>query len=270
MLQEDVGPTRWVQRALRDDRRRPVHPLLIDGGSWNAAEGAAVASSLGLHWCPVPGATFALSGDGQGHGADQAVTVSAFEMTQVPITNAQYDRFVASGGYAKERYWTVYGWRQRRASHWDGPDRVDEPEPDPDAPVTGVSWWEAMAFACWVDAVLPSEAQWECAALQSGTPGDAVIDLRDPSPPRSPFGCLDLNAHIAEWCLDNATPDATAAEPLLDPVAESSETAPHVVRGGCGLHDAQARCGNSRDEYPPVFRDPLVGFRLVRSAPPVT
>jgi gamma-glutamyl hercynylcysteine S-oxide synthase len=263
VLQADLDISRWMQRVVHDDRPVGTGPGTVRPAP---APGRGAPAPHGLfHWCAVPGRIVEVLDDGPDGEVERRVVLTSFELTRVPVTNAQYGAFVEAGGYDDERFWTVYGWRHRRSADWTGPGTREETDPAPDAPVTGVSWWEAMAFARWAGALLPSESQWECAA-RLGAP--VAIDLRPSAvPPASPFACLDMNARVAEWCLDNDGPLPPSPGALVDPVVETAETAPHAARGGCGLHDASSLCGNSRDHYSPAFRDPLIGFRLARPAP---
>lgn len=161
------------------------------------------------------------------------------------VTNAQYQAFVDATGYVEPPTW-------QRASF-----RVD------DAPVTGVNWFEACAFAAWVGGALLTEDDWYQSALGrdafrwfatesgeinhaeayydrpfgSGSPVDPMIF----SP--SPEGFYGLCGNSWDWC-------------------ESSWGQHKVIRGG-GYMDAAAFCGiQSRYRNAPIDRDCCVGFRV--------
>jgi len=142
------------------------------------------------------------SGDGpeaRKHSLDSDVY-----MARYPVSNAQYRRFVAAGGYSDKRFWPEAVADERwksgrlRVRSWpfveglpkeeevQGPDDYPFPFNLGNHPVVGVSWYEAMAFCRWLgdylkafrktpkhirdllDAgwqiTLPSEAQWVKAA----------------------------------------------------------------------------------------------------------
>jgi iron(II)-dependent oxidoreductase len=106
--------------------------------------------------------------------------VPPFSMDSTLVTNAQYEEFIADGGYQKAQFWTLAGrvWlmRQDRSSPGDWlrdanrwrcqrfgkqiPLRANEP-------VRHVSLFEAQAYCVWAERRLPSEAEWEFAALSA-------------------------------------------------------------------------------------------------------
>jgi hypothetical protein len=86
-----------------------------------------------------------------GHGK-----VKTFEIGMYPVTVAEYQRFVEDGGYAEERWWKAGGANEPR--DW------GEQTQHLNWPLTGVSWYEAAAYAAWAGARLPREAEWELAA----------------------------------------------------------------------------------------------------------
>lgn len=217
------------------------------------------------------------------------VRLSPFAMGRTPVTNAEYRKFIEAGGYSDPSFWSLAGWEFVqshsivRPNYWDDPNWNGE-----DHPVTGVSWWEAMAYARFLGKTLPTEAQWEYAAkgpeqrrypwgneektleYTNFAPMCEPIERKSTSVfahpmNRSYFGCLDLAGNLAEWCLDNYSKDYTYDSNFYNPVLFEDEQSNHVVRGGCWLHnESYLRC-TARDHYHPGLRDNLIGFRCAKN-----
>ena len=66
-------------------------------------------------------------------------------IAECSVTRNQYQRFVAETGFPANRY-------------------VQSTASSGNLPVTGVSWYEAMAYCGWFGGTLPSEREWEMAA----------------------------------------------------------------------------------------------------------
>lgn len=218
------------------------------------------------------------------------VALSPYRIDRLPVTNKRFALFVASGGYQDRHFWSEAGWRFIKSNQITEPNYWSNRRwNEPDMPVTGVSWWEAMAFARFENKSLPTEAQWEFAAgigrytypwgnedptqeHANFAPGcePSELDRRATLVEELPqniaaSGCRDMAGNVGEWCLDNASSDYKWDRSCINPVYLTSEENPHIVRGGSGLHDADClRCA-SRDHYPPALRDNIVGFRCVRA-----
>ncbi len=87
------------------------------------------------------------------------VEVAPFRMARAPVTNAEYLACVEQGGGAAPRYWRQEDgvWLQRRFDRWLAL--------APAEPVVHVSAIEAEAYCRWAGRRLPTEAEWELAAL---------------------------------------------------------------------------------------------------------
>ena len=117
--------------------------------------------------------------------------VEPFEIATHLVTNGQYADFIADGGYDRPSLWLADGWSSATTHRWSGPRywrKVDgswyiyslggEKSLDPSQPVSHVSYYEADAFARWMGCRLPTEAEWEHAAV---TASSKLASL---------FGCL--------------------------------------------------------------------------------
>lgn len=190
-----------------------------------------------------------------------------FAIARYPVTNAQFACFVQAGGYEEERYWqssqaSLAWWRGEFADlslYEDSPvlkafhkyflSRNNQRRQPAfwqnrawslaNHPVTEVSWYEAVAYSCWLSeryAVnglcgrvrLPNEAEWEYAARGTQeepynlgaavdrTQGDGGADSYGSEidtmlsrkkittavglfPPSPAFGLCDISSYLVEW-----------------------------------------------------------------------
>lgn len=106
------------------------------------------------------------------------------------VTNGEYLTFIEAGGYRNFRHWLSDGWVWVKANgvqaplYWhlidgnwynytfDGLNPIDT-----DAPVCHVSQYEADAFARWKGQRLPTEFEWEAAAVDSAAVNSATEQL---------------------------------------------------------------------------------------------
>lgn len=115
--------------------------------------------------------------------------VPQFEMDSTLVSNAQYSEFVTDGGYQKPQFWTASGRNWLMAQDRSAPrdwlregrywrcQRFGKLIALPaNEPVRHVSLYEAQAYCTWANRRLPSEAEWEYAAL-SGHPALRWGDL---------------------------------------------------------------------------------------------
>jgi iron(II)-dependent oxidoreductase len=114
------------------------------------------------------------------------IDVPAFEIDAQPVTWAQYIEFVDDGGYDQQALWHPQGWEWLQQAAMSegrrGPRHVEQIGVASGAvlqtwfgravrmsglqPVTHVTWWEADAWARWAGRRLPTEVEWEIAAVQ--------------------------------------------------------------------------------------------------------
>jgi gamma-glutamyl hercynylcysteine S-oxide synthase len=129
----------------------------------------------------------------------EAVQVPEFEIDAQPVSWAQYVEFIADGGYDREELWEPRGWSwlQHEAEREGrrGPRHVEQIGVASGAVLQNifgkatrmgasqsalhVSWWEADAWARWAGRRLPTEAEWEIAALQASRRGFRWGEVRE-------------------------------------------------------------------------------------------
>jgi formylglycine-generating enzyme required for sulfatase activity len=255
-------------------------------------------SSYGLTFVFVPGGTFKM-GSPEGQGFDEEhpphdVTVESFWIGQTEVTNAQYKYFVEAGGYTERNWWTDSGWQWReenkriepaywRAEQWN----------QPDYPVVGVSWYEAVAYTRWLSATtgltirLPTEAEWERAARGDdgriypwGNEWMNHVNILGPvdgyeytAPVGSypdgagPYGTLDMAGNVWEWTTTKWLDNYANYADLVDNSVEGDGSARRVVRGGSWNDITGAERTVARARGLPDGGE-LLGFRVVLSVAP--
>lgn len=147
----------------------------------------------------------------------------AFYVDRHEVTNREYQAFIDAGGYRNQKLWPAQFTKNGHALSWaDGMSLFRDasgrpgpstwtaghyPEGQGDSPVTGVSWFEASAYAAYAGKSLPVLAQWkEIAPSDFGAPIIAAsnISRHAPAPVESfkglgPFGTYDTAGNAQEW-----------------------------------------------------------------------
>ncbi len=152
------------------------------------------------------------------------VTLEPFWIDVHEITNQKFKEFVDAGGYRRQEFWTEPFVLEGRTLTWETAmarftDRTGRPGPatweagdfrldQSDLPVSGVSWYEAAAYAKFAGKSLPTIFHWVRAAR---TQAAAFIvprsnfDAHGPAPVGTyhaigPYGTFDMAGNVREWC----------------------------------------------------------------------
>jgi eukaryotic-like serine/threonine-protein kinase len=218
----------------------------------------------------VPGSRIGDRGSNLGWFGGQ---VPAFFIDRFEVTNRDFQRFVDGGGYSKQSYWTEKFVRDGRELPWTEAmklfrDTTGRPGPSTwtgghfpegrgDFPVSGVSWFEASAYAAFVGKSLPVYAQWHAAAPVEDAPfinpasnfsvsGLAAVGTYQGV---GPYGTYDMAGNVREWA-------ANVVNGELRPIVGGSWKSPNY-----GYFQLEA--------VPPFDRSDDNGFRCVRNLDPV-
>jgi ergothioneine biosynthesis protein EgtB len=119
--------------------------------------------------------------------------VESYEIASRLVINGEYLAFVEDGGYRNPALWLSEGWdwvqtqRLARPLYWQKDDSAPSTwqaftlnglKPlDMNAAASHISFFEAEAYARWAGARLPTEAEWENAAMQSQQDGASLAQL---------------------------------------------------------------------------------------------
>jgi dienelactone hydrolase len=210
---------------------------------------------------------------GQTYGA-RSVKVPEFWLDRFEVTNRRYQDFVDAGGYRKPEFWQeplvsngkTLTWEQAMSGFHDQTGRAGpadwelgkHPEGKGDYPVTGVSWYEAAAYAHFAQKRLPAYVEWLRAARTEWLYADALLVSNFSGKGLAPvgsyrgldrFGTYDLFGNCKEWLWNEYRPGQ------------------RMVMGGAW--DEAYYSPRVTDEATPMERRANIGFRCARSdAPP--
>ena len=299
-----------VQHEHQHDETMLATVQLMAGFQHPAADGAATQPA-GTHGVPgrsdvpadvpadvlVDGGSFTMGTDADGWAYDNErpayeVTLAPYRIDTTPVTNRAYAEFVHAGGYDDARLWTPAGWAWREEAGLVTPEfwardgaggwvrtRFGRTEPlPPDEPVQHVCWYEADAFARWSDARLPTEAEWERAALGTD-PSDANLWPDAGTPHRwapapagsrggaSDVGALGMLGDVWEWTAsDFGGYPGFASFPYREYSEVFFGEGYKVLRGGSWATHRSAVRTTFRNWDFPIRRQIFSGFRCARDA----
>ena len=147
-------------------------------GASAAAGPEMVAIRGGVHEVGAAPAGFAYDNERRRH----EVELAPFRIDRVPVTNADFARFLAESGGEPPMYWEPDGGGGWVSTVFGGTDPVQ-----PDRPVVHVDARQADEFARWAGRRLPTEAEWEAAAA-GVDPAHANLDQLG-------FGCAPAGSY---------------------------------------------------------------------------
>lgn len=119
--------------------------------------------------------------EGYGNYPPYIIFLSDYHIDKHEVTNQDYAKFLADGGYQKKEFWIISemedslaGWIWKEKYQIQCPkfwDLTCDPYWEKDiysnsanTPVVGISWFEANAYAKWAGKRLPTSEEWEKAA----------------------------------------------------------------------------------------------------------
>ncbi len=223
-------------------------------------------TKVSFEMVPIPAGTFMMGspesepGRNADEGPQHKLTLKAFYIGAKEVTWAEYDEFAFSIDLQRKRKLGLTGPK-------DAGDVVSRPTPPyadeswgwgKDAqPVIGITHYSATKYCEWLSARtgkkyrLPTEAEWEYAA-RAGTKtaygfGDDAASIGDYAwfkanseeqphlggqKKANAWGLFDVHGNAAEWTRDLYDATFYANSPADNPVNDTKELYPHVVRGG--------------------------------------
>ena len=231
---------------------------------------------------------------------EHKVYLNDFQIENFPVTNAQYLEFIEDGGYDNFSFWLSDGWDAVKKNEWKSPmywekeddewftrDFVGKRKINPDEPVCHVSFYEAMAFCKWAGKRLPTESEWEKAALWNESENDKTIFPWGNEPPtknhanllnsciwsctdigsyehgKRHYGCYQMIGDVWEWTSSEFV-GYPGFKSGFDEYNDKWFTNQKVLRGGSFGTPALSIRGSYRNFFRLDERWMFSGFRCVK------
>ena len=253
-----------LQAERRANTSRPEPGTLFQDDLGNVGEGPSMIV--------VPAGTYMMGNETGTHRNEvpsHRVHIGRpFAVSRHEITLGEYDLFTSSTGRVK---------------------RTGQLSKEPDSPVRGIAWIDAVAYSQWLSALtgydyrLPTEAEWEYAARAGSTTnypwgdrisadfvacescGDRKQKLEDVGRyPPNEFGLFDVSGNVWEWVADCWHPEYSGAPGDGGAWMSPGDCNLRVLRGGSVKSTANQLRSTFRTASNPIQRGELVGFRVVR------
>jgi ergothioneine biosynthesis protein EgtB len=249
------------------------------------ARGPAAPSA----WAEFPGGLVEIGHHGEAFAFDNEtprhkVWLEPFRLAARPVSCAEYLGFIEAGGYKRPEFWLSDGWTTVCQQGWEAPlywccdsgewtifTLSGRGRLNPIEPVCHISFFEADAFAKWAGKRLPSEAEWEIAAVGLPVAGN-FADTRqlhpraDPMPasPVDKSALRQMFGDVWEWTASPYIPYPRfrAAPGAVGEYNGKFMCNQMVLRGGAAVTSAGHVRPTYRNFFPPSARWAFAGLRL--------
>jgi ergothioneine biosynthesis protein EgtB len=272
--------------------QNPLYPVFRTPKTGGRSSATPGSQSSPLQFIDFEESVTAIGHDGDGFAYDNEgprhrALVPAFSLATRPVTNGEFIAFIEDNGYSRSEFWLSLGWMTVNEQHWNAPlywtkrdgawwnftlsgfRPVDQSEP-----VTHISYFEADAYANWAGARLPTEFEWERAALSSPVEGNFVdTELFHPSAvsaekPEQHRHLIQMFGDVWEWTRSaySPYPGYRAGSGALGEYNGKFMCNQYVLRGGsCATSRTHIR-RTYRNFFQPEKRWQFTGIRLARDA----
>ena len=249
-----------------------------------SAEMAVSSAPSAMDWTEVEGGIHLIGHQGDGFAFDNEcpqheVLLRPFQIASRDVTNAEYLEFIEDGGYRRPELWLSEGWDAVNAQGWMAPLYWEQHDGEwwqlphremkrvnPAEPVCHISYFEADAYARWRGARLPSEQEWEIAALRMPSNGTFLEDFIFHPQPAKGEGIQQMFGDVWQWTSSPyiAYPGFRPAAGLVGEYNGKFMCNQWVLRGGsCATPRSHIRA-TYRNFFPAHARWQFSGMRLAR------
>jgi ergothioneine biosynthesis protein EgtB len=238
-------------------------------------------------WVHHPGGLVDLGAAGSGfawdnEGPSHRVWLEAFEIGDRLVTAGDWLAFMDDGGYSRPDLWLSDGWAHLRAGGSEAPlywERDGDAwalhtlggfrAVDPAEPAVHVSYYEADAFAHWSGARLPTEAEWETVAGDTGGPAGTAVTLHPAAVTDAPGTAGQLYGGVWQWTTSSYLPypGFRAEAGVVGEYNGKFMVGQQVLRGGACVTPPGHTRASYRNFFPPAAQWAFSGLRLARDVP---